>query len=102
TLDLDVVHSLGDLRAQLRLAGPDIDFPAMPGAGNRRPLHGPFSERPSLMRADPINGGDHAVDIVERVDSALELDFLGGPGRELAQARQLYEARHAPLSGPAP
>src|SRR5262245_42654603 len=102
TLDLHFVNGLPDLRTQRGLAGPDIELPAVPGAGDRGPFDGPIGQWAPLMRADPVDCRDHALDIIDRVNPALELDFLGGSRGELIQSRQLDEARHLLVSGPFP
>src|SRR5207247_289619 len=98
-LDLDVIDRLRDLRSQLSLAGPDIDLPAMPWAGDGRPIDRPLRQRASLMRANPIDCRDHPADIIERVNPALELDFPGGARSKFAQGRELDKSRHVLLFG---
>src|SRR5579883_381273 len=59
TLDLHLVNGLLDLRTQGGLAGPNLELPAMPGAGDRGPFDGPLSQRSPLMWADPVDCRDH-------------------------------------------
>ena len=102
TLDIHFVDRLFDPRSQRSLSGPKIELPAVPRASDCGPFDGAVGERASLMRANPVDRRDHTIDIIERVDPAFELDFLGSSRGEFVQGRQLDEARHVLVSHPIP
>ena len=58
------------------------------------PCDDSVGQRTALMRADPVDRRDHAVDVEERVDPALEFHLLGAARGQLVQGGHLHEARH--------
>ena len=102
-VDLHLVNSLLDLRAQWRLSRPHVKLPAMPGTGHRRPFQRSIDEWATLVRADPIDGRDLAIHVEESINSPLEFDFLGRPRREALRGSpfsRISTSNHLPLFPP--
>src|SRR4051794_35511002 len=74
----------------------------MPGAGDHRAVHNAIGKRATLMRTDAVDRRDGPLNIIDRVDPALELHLLGATGCEVVQARQFHKPRHFVVSRPIP
>ena len=87
--DLDLIDGLFDLGTEGCLTRPDIELPAMPWASDCRSLDDTVGEWSALVRANSINGRDNPVDVIDRVDSPLEFDFLAGSNRQFIRLASL-------------
>ncbi len=88
--NFDFVNSLLQPRAQCGVfAGTDIELPAMPGAGDERPLPAAPQRAAPLMRANAINCCDLTINAKKGVDPSVVLDFPGTAWRQLAQLGRL-------------
>src|SRR4051812_44281489 len=67
-LDLDLEDLLLHAATQGCLAGADVELPAVPGAGDRRPFERSVGERAALVRADAVDGRDRPAEVEQRVD----------------------------------
>src|SRR5262249_55940072 len=91
-----------DLRSQRGLAALHVELPAVPGTRDRRPAEGAVGQGTALMRADPVDRRDHAVDVADRIHSALILPLLGSTRRQLAEGGQLPNPGLLTSAGPLP
>jgi hypothetical protein len=103
-LDLDFDVSAGDAhivaghgligRIAENLAGPDIEFGAMPGTGHLMAFDFALGQRPFLMRAGIVEGKELPIDVEQGDLLVLDNHQPACAGSDLACASSLNEFAH--------
>src|SRR5215813_8275150 len=88
---------LSDVRVVTVHAGGDVIFPAVPGAGDDRPVEFALAQGPALVGAHIVDGVISAVHVEDGNALAFDLDALALPGRDLTGLGDFDEIGHAAL-----